>query len=580
MMITQTSDLFQTPTELKLEKLSFCHQNIKSIQDWVATLSILQLGESSRTLFSALIEISELQCAEALRFDLIQALHPTLENVLTSLDKHFLNQGLISSDRHDHIIELATLIRCYFSKIYIDIAKRSHEQLEQQQFSLFAFRKKRNLSTVRILATYYALQQITALFYQQHMLYSAALPGQWQIAHQLLACAVEQNFDQTNINHIQGTQHKLSSVAQAYARLILLEVFNTHQIRPGEIQALYLCSSDWARLVQVLPKETTLSRYAVDTQQDHPPMYNHNHAKGLHPNIFIATQKLLEHFSDLQGKQNEYLSKDEKMLLTPALHFHIHNLLSNQTGRRSERYDYSAPLKICFSLAVAHFYLSKGKAFSDTLDLNHQYKLQSHNSLFGSPATKAPTQETKAIDREIRQIYSANVVNISLNGYRVHWRGDTPKNLKTGELILVQENTQSQWRCATIRWIKQSADKTLELGIEILAQQMYPCAINIRNENTVNSYHPVLLTQNVELDLVKNSLILPSLSIFKERQAIFLRLGKIEIKVYLVKTLLITQSFMQFEYELLDDTQHSVLENFIYNQQNELKQNDVWEALK
>ncbi|WP_122898435.1 GTPase [Acinetobacter sp. B51(2017)] len=579
-MTMQASDLFQTPTQPKLDKLSFCHHSIQGVQDWVSTLSILQLGDSSKTLFNALLEISELNCSEALRFDLIQALHPTLENVLLSLEKHFLNQGLISSDRNDHIIELATLLRCYFSKIYIDIAKRSHQQLQHQPFSLFAFRKKRNLSTVRIMATYYALQQISALFYQQHMLYSAPLPGQWLIAHQLLSLAIEHHFDQTNINHIQGTEHKLNTVAQAYARLILLEVFNTHQIRPTEIQALYLCSVDWARLVQVLPKETTLSRYAVDTQQDHPPMYNNNHAKSLNPNIYIATQKLLEHFSDLQRKQSEYLSSNEKNLLTPALHFHIQNLLSNQTGRRSERYDYSAPLQICFSLAVAHFYLSKGKAFYETLELNHGYKLQNTTSLFGSQNSHNSSPEPKFVDREARQIYSADVINISLNGYRIRWTGETPKNLKTGELILVQENTHSQWRCATIRWIKQATEKTLELGIEILAQHMYPCAVHIRNENTTNNYHFALLTQNVELDLVKNSLILPGLPIFREKQTVFLRLGNTEIKVYLVKTLLITQSFMQFEYELLDEAQHAIIENFIHKKQYEVSNHDLWETLK
>ncbi|WP_298142822.1 GTPase [uncultured Acinetobacter sp.] len=577
-MMMQTSDLFQTPTQLKLDKLSFCQPNIQSVQDWVGTLSILQLGDSSKTLFNALLEISELQCSETLRFDLIQTLHPTLENVLASLEKHFLNQGLISSDRNDHIIELATLIRCYFSKIYIDITKRTQEQL-QQSFSLFAFRKKRNLNTVRTMATYYALQQITALFYQQHMLYSAPLPGQWLIAHQLLNWAIKNDFEHSNINHIQGTEHKLSTIAQAYARLILLEVFNTHQIRPAEIQGLYLCSIDWARLIQILPKETTLSRYAVDTLKDHPPVYNNNHAKALSPNIFIATQKLLEHFSDLQRKQSEYLSSNEKMLLTPALHFHIHNLLSNQTGRRSERYDYSAPLRICFGLAVAHYYLSRGKAFYDTLELDTPYKLHNNANIVGT-VSKADLQEPKLVDREARQIYSADVVNISLNGYRIRWSGETPKNLKTGELILVQENTQSLWRCATIRWIKQTTDKSLELGIEILAQHMYPCALHIRNENTINNYHVALLTQNIELDLVKNSLILPGLPIFREKQTVFLRLGNTEIKVYLVKTLLITQSFMQFEYELLDEGQSSILENFIHQQQHEIKHHHLWEALK
>lgn len=141
-----TSDIFQTPTELKLDKLSFCPSNAKGLQEWVSNLSILQLGNSSKELFNALLEISELKCPEMLRFDLIQILHPTLDNVLGSLEKHFFNQGLITSDRNDQIIELAMLLRSHFTKIYIDISKRCNTQLSLQKFSLFAFNQKKKLT--------------------------------------------------------------------------------------------------------------------------------------------------------------------------------------------------------------------------------------------------------------------------------------------------------------------------------------------------------------------------------------------------------------------------------------------------
>ncbi|MGV8071275.1 hypothetical protein PJO50_29570, partial [Mycobacterium kansasii] len=72
------------------------------------------------------------------------------------------------------------------------------------------------------------------------MLYSSPIPGQWLAAHQLLDSAIQNNFYLTNINQIQGTQHQLSNISQAYAQLILLDIFNTHQIRPGEIQGLFL----------------------------------------------------------------------------------------------------------------------------------------------------------------------------------------------------------------------------------------------------------------------------------------------------------------------------------------------------
>lgn len=142
-MTNPTSDIFQNSTELKLDKLSFCPTNAKGLQEWLAGVSILQLGTSSKSLFNALVEISELKCQEMLRFDLIQILHPTLESILTSLEKHFANQGLITTDRNDQIIELAMLLRSHFAKIYIDIAKRCHQQLSQQKFSIFSFGHKK-----------------------------------------------------------------------------------------------------------------------------------------------------------------------------------------------------------------------------------------------------------------------------------------------------------------------------------------------------------------------------------------------------------------------------------------------------
>ncbi|MDM1271337.1 MULTISPECIES: GTPase [Acinetobacter] len=581
-MTMNHSDIFQVATELKLEQLSFCQNSVKSIQEWAADLSILQLGDSSKALFKALLEISELKCQETLRFDLIQAIHPTLENVLTSLEKHFFNQGLISSDRNEHIIELALLLRSHFAKVYIEIARRSHRQLAQQKFSIFAFNLKKNLQTARTVATYYALQQLTLLLYQQQMLYSSPFSGQWLTAHQLFNCALQHNFLQNNINHLQGTQHQLQNISQAYAQLILLDIFNSHQIRPAEIQGLYLCSFDWVKLIQILPKETTLSRYIVDTNKDYPPIYNSHQSGDFEPGIFISTQALLDHISENQGRKAEHFSRNEKLFLTPALHFHIHTLLTHNPERRHERYEYSARVKICFGLSVAHFYLSKGKNFQETLQLGENYQFQSESQFINQMHSHATADISKIqnLDREAKQIYGAEVLDISVNGYRIKWEGETPKNLKTGEFILVQENPQSPWRGGVIRWIKQSTDKTLELGLEVLAQDIIPCAVYVKSDRHSGHYHPALLMQSSQLNEVSTHLILPGIQLLRDKQTVQLRLGDEDIKVFLIKPLLITQSFMRFDFELLNDQQQATVDAFIHKQMNDVKNQDLWEALK
>lgn len=123
------------------------------------------------------------------------------------------------------------------------------------------------------------------------MLYSEPVKGQWLIAHQLYETAVQYKYHLTNINHIQGVQHPLANITQAYAQLILLDIFNTNQIRQSEIQALFQCSFDWARMIQILPKDTASTKYVVDPTKDHPPVYNKNKAR-ISTQVFLLARKL------------------------------------------------------------------------------------------------------------------------------------------------------------------------------------------------------------------------------------------------------------------------------------------------
>ena len=583
MMDNAFSDIFQIPTVLRRDKLSFCDSNTKSLNEWISTLAIMQLGDTSKALFSALLELSELECSETLRFDLIQTLHPTIENVLGSLEKNFFNQGVITSDRNEHIIELAMLLRCYFAAIYINIVRRSSDQLEHQKFSFFALNQKKNLQTARTLATFQALQQLTQLLYQQHMLYSEPVAGQWLIAHQLYDAAVTHKYHLTTLEQPAG-KPSLNNVLQAYAQLILMDIFNTNQIRQSEIQALFQCSFDWAKMLQLLPKETELTKYVVDTSKDHPPIYNKKQSSGFNPNIFISTNSLLDHVTATLHKNAEYISKNEKIYLTPALKFHVQTILGTTAERRHERYECSAQLHICFGLLTAHFYLSKAKNFAETLQLEHGYGLQSESRFLSSWDKKESSDNQESsiqrLSRESKAVYQADILDISVNGYRIKWTTEAPKNLRTGEYILVKETSHGHWRGGVIRWLKQSSEKSLELGLEVLAQDIFPCAVRIQSDRHVSNYHPALILKNQNLDETKTTIILPGSQIFREQQAVHLRLGKEEVKVYLLTAQLITQSFVQFDFELLNEEDEPSLQKFMAQKNMDTNDQDLWEALK
>ena len=87
MINKEISEIFQNITVLQRESLSFAENSVASVNAWVATLSIMQLGDTSESFLKAICEISELDCSEMLSFDLIQVLHPITESIYLALKK-------------------------------------------------------------------------------------------------------------------------------------------------------------------------------------------------------------------------------------------------------------------------------------------------------------------------------------------------------------------------------------------------------------------------------------------------------------------------------------------------------------
>ncbi len=97
-------------------------------------------------------------------------------------------------------------------------------------------------------------------------------------------------------------------------------------------------------------------------------------------------------------------------------------------------------------------------------------------------------------------------------------------------MILIQENAQSPWRGGVIRWIKQSSEKSLELGLEVWhkTSTLVPRIFGL-TRNTTN-HQPALLVQTTQLDQVLNHAYFAGCQLFREKQTIHLRLGKEDLK--------------------------------------------------
>lgn len=593
-------DFFTIPNETTRETLSFCETNVKSIQQWADQLNSSQLGDSSKALLNAIVEISELDCAPELRYQFIQSLHSLLEQTISFLEKNFIGSYTLNINHQEGVTDLTQLFRCYIARIYNHIAHDLDKTLNHAKFSIFSVLKRKNLQQIRIVSIYLALEQLNLLRYQQLLLYKGALIGQWRCAHQLYTIAQDNDFDDQDIKskyQFSSSIKAPQTILDVYKQMCLLDILNTHQVRPVEIYELYQCSFQWVKFLKLSLKENNFSRYVIDLNKDFPPVMNHFQNDMEDGVLYLETQSLYEHINLVNLPGQKSLSKIEQQNLTSSLVFHTLNILNNSPERRFERYNFTSNICITFGLQSAHYYLSNGKEFEDTLEKLKDFPKSSasrqtsswHSELQSSiwdtdvKKQQKPLIKTKKLsleDEGQKQIYSCTIIDISVNGYRMKWTQEIPKQLRTGELILVQENKQSPWRAGVIRWLKQVKNHHIEFGIEILSQDITPCAVQLFVNKTSTSYHPALLVRKDVLNEVSLSIIVPGSQVFKEQQTVSLRLGKKEIKIYLMNAKLINQSFTLLEFDLLDDSDEVTLNTFLEKHAESLKKLDLWDSLK
>lgn len=565
---------FHTPTPLNREQLSFCESNMEAFSSWTMSLSLLQLGDRAATILNALQELSSLNCSESLRFDMLQELHLFVDHVLETIDKNFLSQNSQHAERHSHLIDLNMQIRLSLIVLYIDIAFRSQKP-QHGRWKIWQYQERHNRKICRVLSCYYAMQNIGLLLLQQQSNYIEVILDQWRYTHEIYQYAFKNDEQLINVNRIQGSHYPLENIQECYIQVLILDICYTYQIRPSEIQALYECSSEWVQLIELSHRSSHTSRYMIDSQQDLPPIFNHKQQQFFLADHYLSTHKLLEHINNTIQDQPQYLSEKEKKYLTTSLKFHIQNVLgATNIVRRHQRYQHSAELEISFSLEAAHYQLSHTDhagattQSSDDNVLHHAYGAAGLTCEVYLSQSHAPTEIATPVlqtapHQEISQIYTTQVLDMSSHGYRIQWDAEIPQHLHSSELVIVREKNDLNWKVGVIRWMKKSYQNNYAIGLEVLSEHVFPCNVHLqRPANSATALTGLLFAQTYT-GKIQLSIVLPNLPNLNKFDHFFLELHDLKIQLVHKKTLMVTQSFIQFEIEAQNIRQLPILREIL-----------------
>ncbi|AXI02429.1 hypothetical protein [Aquirhabdus parva] len=539
--------------------LSLVGATKSEMQTWVASLSMLNVGETAKQLYITLQELLAVEdIPDPVRYELMEVLRPAIYTIIESLSKHYINQNVLLDQRAERIAGLAQQLRVYSAMVYRGIALRTAENYQAQNFGLFAIGKKKSMLQLIGQATHRGLTEFFRLLAESKLLYLPIYKGMWLRLHELFNLAEQFDLGSFSLRDENQIYGKALTIQQAYLRSIFMSTCNTNKLRQAEIKKISQLSEIWVDLLKISAAPSQEDLFLVDTAIDAPPMYI-TELKEITPEMFyIDARPLLAHFENLNTNDPELLNPAEETLLSATLKLHLLHTLKPPMERSSERHPRKGTVYLSLGLIGTH-YQTSGQQNFETVIQNQQLTANTPHpgisNTFQIDSDVIYTAQEEQIrqnaTREYLESYECQIVNISMGGYCIRWQGTTPSVLRSGELIAVREHNSSTWSIGLIRWVQQHLHTGAEFGVEILSQQGKACGARvIRQDGYSSEYMRTLLLPEVKEQNRATTIITPTLA-FRSGHKISIRLGSEEVRAQLTRELVITQSFSQFEFVLL-----------------------------
>jgi len=545
---------------------------------------MVNLGESSKQLYHAIIELNQLIISPEIRLKLIEIIHEPIQQVCQSLTKHYLNQPVVLPPKARKVARLAMALDNHALVAY-KVVLNDRKKLSQ---ALFSNKPKK----ITALAIYRAMSIATRMIVRAYHLYNPAPKKVWHEIHQLYVLAesnhlLNAQIDDTNNHFVYKT-----NIEDAYKRALMIGCCKANQIRQNDISNIYHATELWTKLSRIVDGKQQ-ANFIINLNEDSAPIYSELSSDINSPfSRGIDLQPLLELLKEYFKRSDSAHDAFVKGISVPSIinKHHISFLLASWetlAERSATRVPSDKSVKTCIGFRATHFYLSGGVDFETQLqrESSHAESVNKFSSQDVKPlvnpgdpwatAFDAEHDDTKPVDHRSVDIqkpggaqlqhtikleenssnhpqYTARLLDTSPNGYCIQWANNAPAGIKAGEIIGINEQDNHIWSVGVIRWISQPKADLTTMGVELLATAAISCGAKVISDSLPTSdYMRALLLPAQEALGQPATFIAPNMP-FKEHQSVVLNQYGETSQGLLGACILNTGSFSQFTYEPQD----------------------------
>ncbi len=463
----------------------------EKIDAWVAALPMLNVGETVRMLYRALREINELEIPLPRRLHAMEAFREPLHFVLDAMRRHYTGRGLPLRARERQVSELCVAMCRQMALGYRIVA-------EEDDTGRRAWLKDaRKSASARHRALYY-LGRALLICYEAYQPYPKQLR---QTLHAVYADAERHKLQQIEIRD-KLTEPATKSVEEEYKRLLLLALACPYRLRPQDTDSIYRMLVEWVAAAELQPppweRPPANSVFTVDLESDQPPSY-HSLAQATNAG---GSMRLLDaaRLSDrVRSKMASAATEDRGDRKDSGESDHRRNNALRRLlmawgalpKRRFNRHESHTSALVAVGLRAIHAYTSGEAAWSGIADLDEapEYDGRAHFRTSQSASERSLQPDVWDVNRladaepctvelgkragmHLQKTHEYRLLDSSAGGYRLLWELNTTCEAQVGELVGIRDVSEVDafhLSLGIIRWMKETHDQKLELGVQMLA---------------------------------------------------------------------------------------------------------------
>lgn len=549
----------------------------RQVDKWLKQLPIAHLGEISKQIYKALTECNRTIISNKDRLKLLEAYVPYVEDITTSLKKHFLGQALPLSSKAVRTAELCQELQWEMANGYKIIIENSLGELN-----------KKVDSRLFVAALWRAMNFLYHRLLVSYLTYAPNPERVWLEIHHIYLFAEHnalENFD-VKITEMDRKHKQSNTLLNLYKEVLLLSLSNPYRLPQKEIEKVHAHLAHWAQYTSLHRLENPQSPnglFSTDLLRDKAPGYYIDQQQEQYDYIRILnTDALNRLLRDQIVDQGDSHTDSSVALSQQSLRRLI--LSWGAVPKRSfSRVGKNQSAHMTLGLSASHHFISQSQEqinlakefnidinYVETLSTEQQKRIQQNIAAINlqpqrsldawavaenpSLQLQAAQQSRESFRAQHPQSYlqiTAQIVNESLGGLCLHWRPNMEHITVVGSIIAIQKPEQSKhWQVGAVRWLKATERNSIDTGIELLASETIP--VYVANK-----------TRKAQLDTTIASLLLPEVKSIKQPISLItsslLKVGdKVDIiyhtsllRARLVKILEYNNTFSQFAIEIL-----------------------------